>query len=559
MDKFCLIFLYLLLPPVLFGQTPLSKQWDVRFGGNSLDILTVIQTGQNGKIFLGGYSWSDSSGDKSEPQFGSTSDYWIVCLDTLGNKLWDRTLGGLFGDQLSFIYLKNNNQILVGGSSFSDSTGTRTHFNRGQYDFWIQWIDSSGNVLWDKAYGGNNYDRLHAIEPTSDGGYVLAGYSSSDSSYEKTQPAWPSSGSNASYDYWILKIDSVGNKIWDKRFGGNGSDIATTIVETIDKGFIIGGISNSGISGDKTSASYDSVVGMGSLGDYWIVKTDSAGNKLWDKSFGGISRDLMIGIKKVNATGGYIMGGYSNSLPSGNKTALNKGGFDYWMVRIDESGNILWDKTYGGAGDDRVVVLYGQFFESGNLLVDTDGGFILGGASTSGISGDKSEANLGPMQSWYIKTDSNGNKIWDKTLLTTDSVGNGFFSILNSGCYVFGNHTKAGIGGIKTQNSWGFNDYWITLFCDTTEVTSVSEVVDPIPTIYAYPNPFTESVTIGMSNFQHQVLQVMIYDIAGRLVYNTRNQTSEFPLQINFDFSKGIYFLSVGSNHETYHSTIIRQ
>src|SRR5204863_32675 len=137
--------------------------------------------------------------------------------------------------------------------------------------------------------------------------------------------------------------------------------------------------------------------------DYWIVKTDSIGNKQWDKDFGGTNNDELFSIQQT-ADGGYILGGCSVSGISGDKTQVNWGDIDYWIVKTDSLGNKQWDKDFGGTSDD---FLY-------SMQQTADGGYILGGISSSGISGDKTQVTWGNSDYWIVKTDSLGNKQWDK-------------------------------------------------------------------------------------------------------------------------------------------------
>ena len=183
---------------------------------------------------------------------------------------------------------------------------------------------------WDARFGGTGNDKLTVFQQTSDDGFILAGVSSSGVNGDKTQPAW-----NNSFDYWIVKTDASGNYQWDKRFGGTKNEILKSVYQTRDKGFLLGGYSNSGINGDKTQANWDTnSVSMNPSYDYWIVKIDSLGNKLWDKRFGGIYDDKFSCLIPAG-DGGFLLGGFSGSGISGDKTQASWGSTDYWIVKID--------------------------------------------------------------------------------------------------------------------------------------------------------------------------------------------------------------------------------
>ncbi|MEO8148025.1 MAG: T9SS type A sorting domain-containing protein [Bacteroidia bacterium] len=459
MKKYLLIIiLHLSLTTFSYAQNPLVKQWDKRFGGNNVEVLNSFLQSNDGGFILGGYSASDSSGDKSQRNWDTINlshDYWIVKTDSAGNKQWEKRFGGIGFDQLFCMQQAADGGYLLGGWSDSDSSGDKSQPSRGLRDYWIVKIDSVGNMQWDKRFGGIWSEEMMAMQRTIDNGFILAGTSGSDSCEDKSQDSWHDSVGVGTYDYWIIKIDSVGNKQWDKRFGGRLEDRLISLLQTIDNGFILGGYSYSDSSGDKTQSNWD--VAHHTY-DYWIVKIDSNGNKQWDKSFGGNNYDKLF---TVNQTfdAGYIIGGCSVSGINGDKTQPLWGGPDYWIIKVDSLGNKEWDKDIGGSASEDEV---------GSITQMTDKGYLIAGASYSPISGDKTEGNLGPEQTWIVKIDSLGNKQWDKTIFTAGHDEQGYLIQLNDSCYVIANFTTSGIGGYKTQDCRGAWDYWIVKFCETT-------------------------------------------------------------------------------------------
>ncbi|MEO8150571.1 MAG: PKD domain-containing protein [Bacteroidia bacterium] len=449
-----LLFLFGMSCGVLRAQNPLVKQWDKRFGGTSTEYLRSFQQTTDLGYILGGYSDSKKGGDKSQGSWG-ISDYWVVKIDSLGIKQWDRRFGGNAGDFMSSLQQTVDGGYILGGWSASNITGNKTQLSWGSNDFWIIKIDSQGNKQWDKDYGGTDNDALQCIKETTDGGFILGGWSYSGNNGDKSQPSW----GNA--DFWIIKVDSIGIKQWDKRYGGSSADWLYSLQQTTDGGYILGGKSSSPISGDKTQPAWNG------YSDYWIVKIDSIGNKQWDKCYGGVDNDVLISLKQTT-DGGYILGGASYSGIGGDKTQpLWGGATDYWIVKVDSFGNKQWDKDYGGNANED---------EFGNISQTSDGGYLIAGTSYSPISGDKTENNLGTEQTWVIKTDSIGNKQWDKTTLTLGHEEIGLAIQTNDGGYAIANFTYGGIGGDKTQPAQGADDYWIIKFWDTIQVT--------LPTIY---------------------------------------------------------------------------
>jgi hypothetical protein len=155
-------------------NTPPAKQWDKTYGGSLRDIGRLLVAAPDGGFLLGGTSQSDISGEKSVASRGEF-DYWIMKIDREGNKLWDKAYGGNGDDEIKTMITTPDGGFLLGGTSTSDSSGEKSENSRGEYDYWIVKIDREGNKLWDKTYGGNNYDGLGSIIATPDGGFLLAG------------------------------------------------------------------------------------------------------------------------------------------------------------------------------------------------------------------------------------------------------------------------------------------------------------------------------------------------------------------------------------------------
>lgn len=452
-----------LIRPMIFAQNPLVKMWDYRYGGTYPDELTAFQQTRDDGFILAGYSNSGANGDKSQPTYGSY-DYWIIKLDRSGIKEWDADFGGSENDYLTCVCQTSDGGYLLGGYSVSDISGCKTQNNWDASgltsDYWVVRTDSLGVKLWDKGYGGLSQDHPTAIIETADGGFMIGGFSSSLAGGNKTQSTF---GTN---DYWIIKADANGNILWDKDFGGLTTDNLRSLRQTADHGYILGGLSNSGISGNKTQASYGAF-------DFWLVKTDSLGNFEWDKEYGASLNEYMWSLG-ITQDQGFIFAGISYSGIGGNKTTNLWGGTgtDYWAVRTDSAGNILWQRNLGGTDLED---------EFGNLSVGNDGGFVFAGTSYSPVSGDKSEDNLGTEQGWFVKTDSIGNTVVDKTITINSHDENGYAIQTSEGCYVFANFNGAPVGGLKSQATQGVFDYWIVRFCDST-ILPVSAVafVNPI-------------------------------------------------------------------------------
>ncbi|MEO8086379.1 MAG: T9SS type A sorting domain-containing protein [Bacteroidota bacterium] len=459
------------------AQNPLVKMWDSRFGGDSSDYLTCFQQTTDRGYILGGWSNSGVSGDKTQAVWGGY-DYWIVKIDSLGNKQWDKNFGGDGDEELFCLQQTADGGYILGGLSTSGISGDKTQPNRdtANYysDYWIVKIDSLGNKQWDKDFGTSSVEYLYSLQQTADGGYILGGTAGSQINGDKTQAGW------GNLEYWIVKTDSLGNKEWDKDFGGTDYDQFSSLQQTADGGYILGGFSASGIGGNKTQSNWGDW-------DYWIVKIDSLGIIQWDKDFGGAQNDWLSSLQQTS-DGGFILGGHSISGIGGDKTQGTWGGFDYWIVKVDSLGNKQWDKDTGGSGHEDPF---------GNVSQTSTGGYLLAGNSGSYISGDKTENNLGLEQSWIVKTDSLGNKIWDKTIFLLGHSEMGLATQTRDGCYAIVNCDNGAIGGYRTQPSHGLQDYWIVKFCEILRAYFTSPQ-------YICPNTCTDFVNLSFNATSYQ-------------------------------------------------------
>lgn len=317
-----------------------SIMWQKSFGGTDQDICTSIELTDDGGYIVAGRSYSNDINVSAHHGSTGLPDYWIVKLDSLGNIIWQKSLGGTDSDNASSIQQTNDGGYIVAG--FSSSNNGDLTGNHGDYDYWIVKLDNSGNILWQKSLGGTGSDEAYSIRKTVDGGYVIAGATNSMDGNV--------SGNLGGWSGWIVKLDAFGNLLWQKTYPGYGDDyVARSIKQTIDNGFIIAGaISNGGRN-------------------YFIVKMDSLGNIIWQKSLGGTGDEAALSIQQTNDNG-YIVAGYSIS-NNGDVTG-NHGGFDYWIVKLDSSGNLSWESSLGG-----------PFHDIGNCVQQTnDGGYIISGA-----------------------------------------------------------------------------------------------------------------------------------------------------------------------------------
>ncbi len=459
--------------------------------------------------------------------------------------VWQNTIGGDNEDELNSIQQTTDGGYILGGYSSSGISGDKTEASQGSNDYWVVKLDATGQTIeWQNTIGGSGHDELTTIQQTADGGYILGGRSQSGISGDKTEL------NQGSWDYWVVKLDVTGQTIeWQNTIGGSNRDELNSIQQTTDGGYILGGYSESGADGDKTETSQGDI-------DYWAIKLDATGQTIeWQNTIGGNDKEFLYSIQQTT-DGGYILGGNSLSDISGDKTEASQGFSDYWVIKLDANGQTIeWQNTIGGSGHD---ILY-------SIQQTTDGGYILGGYSNSGESGDKTETLKGWFDYWVVKLDATGQTIeWQNTIGGSNK--DELYSILQTtdGGYILGGHSESGADGDKNEANQGDKDYWvIKLGSDPAFVTIESDgnegmLPNQFIILPAYPNPFNPSTTITYGIDTDSRITVKIYDITGQLITtltNTErtqgwhsvvwNGTNQYNKQV----PAGIYLSKITSNN----------
>ncbi|MCL0065557.1 hypothetical protein M1N79_01545, partial [Dehalococcoidia bacterium] len=271
-------------------------------------------------------------------------------------KEWSQTFGGPYSDTAYSVQQTACGGFIIAGS-------TRRHpFHIEPADFWLVRTDPGGNKEWSRTFGGPGRDEARSVRQTTCGGFVLAG--------------WTKSFGAGEADFWLVKTDPHGDKAWSRAFGGSKCDVARSVHQTADGGFIIAGSTDS--------------FGAGAS-DFWLIKTDLQGNEQWSQTFGGADGDWAASVQQT-ACGGFIVAGTTGSFGAGHS--------DFWLVKTDPQGDKEWSQTFGGAGGDRAA----------SVQQTACGGFIVAG--TTGSFG------AGHSDFWLVKTDPQGKKEWSHTFGT---------------------------------------------------------------------------------------------------------------------------------------------
>ncbi len=482
------------------AQAP-AIEWSRSFGGEKNDILlNGQQTSDGGYVFIG-YSAS-KTGDVTGNHMND--DYWVVKLNASGNLQWQKSLGGSWLDWgYSVKETADGGYVVAGSSASGDGDVTDNH---GDIDSWILKLDAIGNIIWQKSIGGAGSDNAHEILPTIEGGYVMAGSSASNDG--------DFTGNHGNTDYWLAKLSTTGSVEWQKVVGGSAGDNLRAMQRTADGGFILAGssISNDGdVSGNHGNY------------DYWIVKMNNAGTIEWQKSLGGSAEDRAEEIVQT-ADGGYIVAG--STFSNDGDVSGNHGGQDYWIVKLSGTGNIVWQKTFGGTQTDLL----------NSIALTKDNGCIVAGWTNSN-DGNILE-NHGDQDYWILKLGSNGDIEWQKSLGGTQVDQARWIAQTRDNGYIAAGMSSSNDGQVSSNQ--GYLDYWIVKLAG--DGTAIEEQIKSI-SFTIQPNPANGSITV--SNLPINSM-LKIIDLTGKIVYST--STTETQKQISIDnLANGVYLIQVKS------------
>jgi len=333
-------------------------KWSKTYGYTKADTALAIDQSEGGGYFVAGYTKSKGAGN---------NDVWVLKLDSAGAIAWEKTFGESESEFAYAVSRTPDNGCIVAGEKriynvLDDYNLTSSY----KWDLYVIRLDSTGATLWEKWYGGADYDRANAVIATGDGGSIVAGHTQSYADGYTPPP-------HNKKDIWIIKLTSSGEKSWEVVHGGKEADGINSIDRTPDGGYIAAGF----------TASY----GSGSY-DCEVIRLDASGNILWEKAYGGTLPDVANCIRSTT-DGGFIVAGETWSYGAG-KT-------DFWVLKLGQDGAVQWSRTIGGAG-----------FERAQSVAQTgDGGYLAAGYTGSSGAGGKDV--------WTVKLDAQGSLLWSKT------------------------------------------------------------------------------------------------------------------------------------------------
>jgi len=469
-------------------------------------------------------------------------DIFLIKTNASGNLQWAKTYGGTGIDIAYSVQQTSDGGYIV--------AGTTTSFGAGYSDFFLIKTDANGNVQWAKTYGGTSYDWAYSVQQTSDGGYIVAGATLSF---------------DTSDNILLIKTDANGNIIWAKTYGVNLTvvyDEAYSVQQTSDGGYIVAGIT--GVGGDN----------------FFLIKTDENGNVQWAKTYGGTYQEWAYSVQQTS-DGGYIVAGWTWSFGAGR--------YDIFLIKTDANGNLQWAKTYGGTNGDFAF----------SVQQTSDGGYIVAGYTYS--------FGAGRDDIFLIKTDENGNVQWAKTYGGTgDDRARSVQQTSDGGYIVAGWTWSFGAGGgdfflIKTDANGEIGSCGIvrnitpTVTTPSPTITTFSLTVYPVsPTVLSLcpsvsptdlsvcptvtsptltvttPCPLSDDNELGISESCKPVsglitpykggikvsgsgeFEVKVYNVGGGIVKSIKGKD-----EVKLELSRGVYFVEVISGGKVLREKVV--
>jgi len=519
--KYLYLFCFFINSFYYSAQGP-SIEWQRSYGGSNLESpASIQQTSDGGYVVIG--TTTSTNGDVNglhTPDWGySTRDIWVVKLKSTGIIKWKKCLGGSRADNGAYIQQTSDGGFIVLGTT--ESNNNDVNGNHGGGDIWVIKLDSSGNISWQKCYGGTGNETGNCIKKTKDGGYIILGVTNSTNGDVTI-------GKPGRSFYWIIKLDQDTIITWQSAVAGSGYESAANIEQTTDGGYILAG----NFVPDSTLAGCHPGNGEG-----LICKLSANGNIQWQKCLGAVGWD---GITEIMQTSdkGYIVSGYSKSMEIVN--SLNHA-FDCWIIKLDSSGTITWQKNYGGSREDQAYSI--KETRDGNFI------FIAGTGSTDRDVKDR-QANSYDSDCWVVKIDKNGFIIWSKSFGGKSSEVPAKIELTSDGGYVFLAATNSSDNNIFTHGDY---DFWVVKFKPETaglEAKSLSF-------FNIFPNPAEDFITIELTELiTADDITVTIVDATGKKMQS--QFTGEQKLQIDtHDLVQGIYLLNVNYKGQSVNNRFI--
>ena len=359
------------------GEVAVLSRW----GGSGDDtVRSIIQTSDGGFAVAG---FTNSPDGDIHDKATAVNDYWVLKFNRFGALQWSQTFGGSKDDRgQSIVQTTDGGFAVVGYAMSDDGDGSN---NEGFHDNWIIRLDPAGNLLWEKSFGFAGHDHSYEVIQTSDGGLFFTGFLDVTSSGGAGNDGLFRHGVG---EFWGTKLDAAGNLVWRRYFGGSNNDRAYSVTET-SRGDLV-------MIGASESEDFDVSNPKGSY-DVWAVKVSKDGDFIWEKSFGGSGIDHGYSVLDTPDEGVLIAGDTnSNDLD----VSRNFGGTDAWLIKLNSSGEMEWEKTYGGSDFETLASI--RSCQNGDLL-------LIGNTKSSEMD------TAGENDLWLMRCSAEGDLLWQKT------------------------------------------------------------------------------------------------------------------------------------------------
>jgi hypothetical protein len=435
-----------------------NLQWSKTYGEAGDDVAYSVQRTADGGYILAGYTSSFGAGD---------NDVFLVKTDAFGNIQWAKTYGGTSWDWASSVQQTSDGGYIVAGGTTSFGAGG---------DILLIKTDANGNVQWAKTYGETGYDFAHSVQQTSDGGYIVAGGTYSFGA------GW--------IDLFLIKTDANGDVQWVKTYGEAGDDVAYSVQLTADGGYILAG----------TTSSF----GAG-WGDIFLIKTNASGNLQWAKTYGGINGEIAYSVQQTS-DGGYIV--------AGGTTSFGAGGYDIFLIKTDANGNIQWAKTYGGATSDYAY----------SVQQTSDGGYIVAGGTGFNV--------------FLIKTDANGD-IGSCSIVSSAIPTLGIISPIVDVASPSVSSPSLSVNSVSLTDT---SPSLMILIPCPSNISESCQIASGIIT------PYKGGIKVSGSG----EFEVKVYNVSGVMVKSLKGKN-----EVKIELSRGVYFVEVISGGKVIRERVV--
>jgi hypothetical protein len=461
-----------------YSQSKTEISWQKSIGGSGDDACNSVIGTKDGGWIMAGYT-NSPDGDLAEIRGQADADGWVVKFNSLGVMEWQVDLGFIvFDDAMnSIIQTSDGGYIVAGYHGISDDKDSK-----GGIDVWVIKLNASGEIEWQKYYGGSGVEIASSIIQTSDGGYAFCGYTYSN---DKDVSGYHAGAGPFVHDVWVVKINSVGTLEWQKCFGGSSDDEANAIIQTSDGGYAVAAY---------TASNDGDVIGFQGGYDAWILKLNASGELEWQKCLGGSLQEVANSI--TEASDGYVISGFAQS-QNGNVLGNHASSVpDAWLFKLNKSGNLEWQKCIGGSRADAAT----------SMIKTIEGGYAFVGytnSSNGDITGVHGDAN----DMLIVKLNSEGHISWQKCLGGSNEDKATCIAQLKNGDFIIGGSTISSDGNVSGFHGGIYPDAWLVKLGNSESVNSTSE--NSIPSLKVFPNPTSGLIHISLLSKSPETVLVL--------------------------------------------------